>query len=368
MLFLYYGTSPREANEPGPARRNEPAPFEKGFAEHLEEHRDRYVADRIERDRRAEAFFTDVEAILHEPNPEGMARARRAYERLLLRRGSGDLPAARVDLVQLVMDLPLSDESYVVVEPWLVSFEQKLVEGLRANDAAYMKYWVGMQQTANPWLERAKEVPEEQYELRDEMLQRYYREGESLRLSLFVHKKQLHDLVLAGLREVIAALSAEEVDELQKRFDEIAFDLIYPDVTSAESLYAVALAIQNLEDWQREAIVARRDLYRDEHSELCDRMEWLWLSQRMATGLPVNRMQEQQGRFLGEFREAGFEREYLNEDQLDALRTILTPEQMERLPKWNFDEDPPRRPWDPPSDGRRRKGYERNRLRNSHDR
>lgn len=358
--YLFYGDGPVDPERKRPMIQGGPAPFEKGFAAYLEEHSEEYVRIRRTLQSFSDTFFADVASILSEPDEIGMQRARWAHERFLLQRGDSDLPAGRVDLVQMVLDLPISDETRAALEPWFLDFEPRFIEALRDLDLANKRYWIGYNRDAVPLMEQQRTLPADAYEEREQIYNRFLQQAETHVHTYFAAKKRLHDLVLDGKRSVSELLSREEAAELERRFNEIAFDLIYPDHTSAEPLYEAALAIENLQDEQRTAINVHRQLYREQHADVSERMEHARLIHRMANGLRWDRMDAAKGESWRKLREAGYEREYLNEDQLDVLRSILTPQQFEQLPEWDFDKNPPRRPWDPTSDRHPRRGYERN--------
>jgi hypothetical protein len=169
------------------------------------------------------------------------------------------------------------------------------------------------------------------------------RKGSAPKLDARRHLVAINERGLTLLKTVLSEANAAT---LEQRYVEVGYPEVYPDRASAHRLYEAALGIDSLQDGQRAAIEAHLDRFVRDHACLSARMTDTIFRKRegLMTGLPEG--QWAAGTEIQNQLDLGLEREQLNEKQAAILRGILSPDQFAQLPDWDFEANPPPRPWD----------------------
>ena len=151
-------------------------------------------------------------------------------------------------------------------------------------------------------------------------------------------------------RQMLAAflgvLDPDNQQTLQRRYLEGAYSLVHPDAGNAATLYAAIEQLDDLTEDQRTTVAALREIFERQHAHISGKMresvaERIKLDMRGT--FESNRAYREEWNVL---RELGLEREELNARQIKPMYGILTPEQIARLPAWDFEENHRPRPWD----------------------
>lgn len=292
-----------------------------------------------------DSFKSNVLLILTEEQRQFVPRMERGLVRVRAERDDLQLPEGNIDLVDLIDGLGLSASDYSAVEAaFLNEYEPEYIRLLLESHDAFIArriaYWdvYDIQyrietEDLNEW---------EKKQLRDEAADIEKRIGRP-RIAAAERLVEFNRRSLARLLEV---LTAEQYGEIHRRYYASAYPELYPDPTSADILYAAALAIEGLDADQREAIEALYVAWSSQYDAMSESMAEAVFYRYWSTyaGRP-SRIGN--GQDLWEvLKERGYEREALNARQIQPLRGLLTAEQFETLPEWDFEKNPPRRRWD----------------------
>lgn len=319
----------------------------------------------------AAVLFRDLAWLLPEDGRHRIRRVENARLRHLYRASPGDLPMARVDLASLLVGMPLSPEERKSLDTVLDEYEPILLDALRARQSAHEEagvYTVRVvaksreldQRTREDGLTLEEAAATEESLSRDDAREKWARIYEP-------HTQRLAQINREWLGRIEAAITEENAAAYRQRVLEAAYERIYPDPAHADALYEAAYALEDLTDEQRAVLETLHDEFRRAHRLISIEMRDIDDRQH---GARLSASRDEWGyEFQGmtELAEAGLKREQLNEAQLAKISLILTPEQVEKLPEWDFEENPRKRPYDRMGHFRRMEQHER-RLREIEER
>jgi len=367
--------------------------WERGYEQWRRDHGDEHDALMSELEEKDRRYFENLEALLTDEQLPRMDRVLLGRQRFRWRVGREQLPGANVDLIELVEGLPLGqlkrrhesqvrrarmlrkfdeaerpfdvqalpleerglalgDEEHERVEAIISDFEPQFVRALREASEetsrrialSYKGVYINQRIEADGEDLEARERARLERR-RDAYWDRATRTGNAAR-------RRLRALNEAALVRFEAALSEANAELLRSRYLELAYPQVYPDRASAVQLYDVAQDLDDLNEGQRPMLDALRAQFLREHEALSEEMAEAVMAKYTEAG---NREQSIENSYEGGRRllELGRKREALNEKQFNLLRAQLTPEQREHLPDWDFEANPPPRPWDPNAEATR---------------
>jgi len=310
-----------------------------------------------------ELFFTELESILSDAQLQQMPRVRYARQRHIYHPTVSGLPEGKFDMIKWFQPasehqshtssrgaFELSADDYALIEPAIAAFEPLFVVALRA-------YWHASWRADEP---RFIMMHLSRYEY---LLREHHGVDPDFGAEMDQHRRAFRRLKLRAVRSVeranrqglamfMAALPEQRANELHQFYHEAAYPEIFPDRSHADPLYDAVLAFEDLSDDQRSAVHAMRDDYERRHAQLSDQMIEHIRTRHLArfNDRSVIDDDTSRGAVIAEQREhlrtTGNERLALNEAQAKVLSELLTPEQIERMPAWDFTADPQPRPWD----------------------
>jgi len=311
------------------------------------------VAAALERD---EAFFTSLEQVLRPEQAPRTQRVRLGRARHLWRHGTSEFPEANVDLIALVEELDLDEDTQAAVDEVIAEFEPVFVAALQdAGDLSidFRKRRLNADMLAihNALLEARRFDEQARIDALEENLDDL--KVERGRLILPDYRRLVH-INRGGLTRIMSVLPDHEAEALSVLYREAAYPHVYPDPADARALYDAASGIDNLGKLRHHAIEAARTTFRAAHDRLSREMAESWMKVRSGRidGTPEAKREAVEHDLR--FQNLALEREALNAKQALILRGILSPEQFALLPDWDFEKNPPPRPWDPHDTLRRR--------------
>jgi hypothetical protein len=207
------------------------------------------TADRIERLRTRlksvnDSFFDQVETVLSEFQLEELQKVRYAHERFTLKRSARFIRERSIDIVELAQQIQAQSGELGRCDTVLANFEPEFIEALRRAAQADMQHY--------------------KYEFEGRDIQRKMLEEFNVNLQHEVDRladaggraclpaqQNLVRTIRSGLKQLKAALSPEAAALLQQRYDEMAYPEVYPDIVSADPMYAEALKLETLDELQR---------------------------------------------------------------------------------------------------------------------
>jgi hypothetical protein len=132
---------------------------------------------------------------------------------------------------------------------------------------------------------------------------------------------------------------------VSKLYFEEAYPEVHPDSASAHHLYDIAAAIDTLTADHRSNLATLREAFQMQHDRLSERMMESVFKCGLAEFARAPDYAAAVASELETLTQLGRTREALNLGQLTRIRDALPPEQAARLPDWDFEKKPPRRPW-----------------------
>lgn len=293
---------------------------------------------RAEFDHRDAEFFADIESILVEGRSGAMQRVRLARRRARLL-PLPQVPEENVDMVALLDGLGLLDSPSDAVVQFIEAHEERFFTALqRIVDARQraQDYDIDAWQDAFRMRQNGAQPAEERMDSR-----------ETAGRMKIQPIRDLINLNRSAMVELGQILPDDEYSKLGIAYQRFAYDEIYPDPGDARALYEVALVIVGVTQSQQQSLAGLRAIFEQRHDQLSAHMAEAELLRRLTSienehdvGLKLNDL-------WTELRELGVERENLNRAQLSIIKSILTVEQAQHLPAWDFDAHPRPRPWDP---------------------
>lgn len=316
-----------------------------GYVEAYETHLPERREILVEMKRRDEAFFADLEAILRPDQRPRMRRVRYARQRQLWSVGRDQLPEGNVDLAHLVLQLDLTDDEEARASEILDWYEPQLLAELKETQKAYLEFLPLMHRRMSikkSYLDGTPLTPERLQAMFAEINPLHERSAEVLKGP----GEDLVDLNRRALKQFKAVLDEDGRERLDRLYREEAYPEAWPDPVNAIVLYQAAAKLDDLEESQRATVAVLRDQFQREHERLSERLAEALMDRRRAWRHGGPHLEHPEHLDMDRILEIGLEREKLNEHQIDRLRTILLPEQIERLPEWDFEKNSPDRPWD----------------------
>ncbi|MGI9015328.1 MAG: hypothetical protein ACR2GY_13925 [Phycisphaerales bacterium] len=307
-------------------------------------------------------FFANLAAILTPEQSLRMPRVRRGRERSIEQFYSPQLPEGNVDLTRLVDAIELTAEERDTLEREFIDlYEPAYIRFLRASNAAERaRAREGWDIHSLQYRAKQTSDPLEVLAIHDQITAEEKRAG-AIRIQsaeALVHHNRTS---LAHLR----ALVADDPDlsaTILQRYREMAYPHIYPDPADAASLYDAAFTVTDLGPDQHEAVRVLLEVFRDRHERISKRLADMYYTERYDGYRGDGRAMADAAR---QVIAIGLEREALNAMQLNALKGVLSPEQVTELSEWDFAAHPRPRPWDPDwrrLDDQRKRELERERL------
>lgn len=286
-------------------------------------------------------YFNDLGALVNDHAKIERLRLRRA--RQVYKPDRSQLPGGNVDLFGVLdrIEFRLDRKVLVAIRVWRGEWEQRYVNLIqqvaiagRGGNFAFARAADARARIEDEaWGGKA---PGHWHAIYDEYTTRGTN-GQS-----FAVREPLRAFVEARLHELKGVLDPIAAYEVESIYLQESYPEAYPDPASAEQIYRAALALDDLTNDQREALKQLRREFLFAHDQLTREMRDA-LSTFRREGLLPNGY----SRNWREVQQAvGEEREQLNADQIHRISPMLTPEQLRRLPEWDFQLNPPLRPWD----------------------
>lgn len=258
--------------------------------------RDRFVAD-------LKMMLTDEQSAHWDRFERGLRRSQEIGQNYYL----GFISGAKVDLVEIIEELPLDESTRASIDPELVSYEIELDRSLVATRAFI-----------DQWEEKAREM---NFEENATEMATVYKDGVAMVSGIRDINKRHADRLEARLPE-------ESRRAFRKAFNTDAYPAIYR-VNAAERTLERALGLEDLRDDQRERLVLIKDQYERELAGANAR--WAeatvrWEGERTMMSFQG---QEEEPDWLKAAKEL---RTRLDERTNEKIESVLTAEQLERLP------------------------------------
>lgn len=306
-------------------------------------------------------FFTDLASILTEQQSPRMDHVRLRRELTIASRSihQFQLPEGNVNLaVQLgLLELPEQTRATLRSE-FLPLYEARLLELLRVTAEVNRRRSIGLWDAEAIQWEMRKRPQDVNDPVLQEQLKEYFRIMSSIGEPLVVARLQVVEHNRAALVRLRELLPAHSFIELRDRIRRIAYPKIWPDAGSPEDLFTTLLAREDLPSDLRAGINDMQIAWAQRHEMLSLEMAEQLMQQRIR-GLRASRDAPREGaRARSDLEALGHQREALNRYQQELLEKMLPPEILAELPLRDWENDPPRRPWDP-SDVSRRMRAER---------
>lgn len=277
--------------------------------------RDAFTRLRGERERMERTFFEDVKTIL---TPEQAAQWPRV-ERLRRRETTmshGFIAGENVDLFRLLERMNLPADLTQALTPTLEQYEVELDQALVARNKV-------QEEGIDGFLGGRFGRPEEGLDM--EKAQRAFQEAREASL-------RLRDVNRRFARQIEAALPEDRRQTFTRLFNEASFPEVYRESPVVRNVSA-ALGFSDLTADQRTRLIEVRDQFLRESAPVLDRLAKA-IEEQQATMTVDQLMARFRGGDdnspLGQARQA---RRELERSFSDRVRSILTPEQIERLPQ-----------------------------------
>ena len=325
-----------------------------GWLDKLEEHR--AIGDALrERQLTMEAaLMLDVRGLLREEQRPHFPRLANARLREIWKPNhEGNLPDGNLDLIEIVAGLDLAPEERGGLDELLDQYEAELIPTMINLHVVYHEIETPVSNELLRYFEtEGQMLTPDDWERRYTTLRAIMQDAAPRWMAV---KHALRRLNLRYHEEIMQILPEAFHDEFHRRYNEVAYFLIHPDPTDARVLYDEVEAMEDLTDDQREVVAAFRERFERAHDALSRRMEEAELQRRIFImsgrshmGFRATPEEAERMNVVG----LGMERITLNEAQPTVLRTVLDPEQFERLPQWSFERVAGVRPWAPTIDRR----------------
>lgn len=284
-----------------------------------------------------DSFFDSVELLLADEQLPGMQRVRLGHERFSYKRTERGLRERQLDVVAIVDEMNLDDDDRKRVENVLQDFEPVFVQALR--NAAESDQRRAVHEFAVMDLMRL--VMDDQPDIQEKKAALLEKAGK-LSYSAF---NRLVETNRKGLRQLMGVLSGESAAELERRYKEEAYPEIYPDPAFAEPIFIAADKLEDLTEDQRAALQLYREMYANEHVSLSKKLADHAHQRTVANFRAAPGHDEKALKAEEEIRRLAMRREQLNLSQPGRIRSMLLPEQNERLKPWIYETKSPPRPW-----------------------
>ncbi len=252
--------------------------------------------------------LADVQTVLS-PEQQGqwprVERMRRRESTL----GRGFIAGERADVVRMVEDLKLPEDKATEVAPILEAYELELDRELVERNKMFED---GMNQGQQ--LMRDNDM---------EKLQELFAKGREASI-------KVRDVNRKYARQLQGALAPDVAAKFESEFKKQSFPMVYRDRYPTQAMSA-AMEMTDLEPSQREAIVALKDTFTRENDAMNTRHEKAVEEQEASMNIGRMMMGGMGGgEAMREVREA---RRTLEQQTMDKLKAVLSPEQYAKLPE-----------------------------------
>lgn len=282
--------------------------------------REMFQTFRARREAMEKSFFTDVQAIL---TPEQQAQWPRV-ERVRRREHTvqrGLMSGERVDVIQVVEQQKLPQDVRASLTPTLEQYELDLDKALIERNKAYddaMTRIGELFQNGDPEAARAE-------------MQKIMDASRSASI-------RVRDLNRRYARQVQGMLPEAARWEFERAVRQASFPQVYRETRASRQL-AAAKGFSDLDDAQRQGIQALSEAYARDLGQINDQLAQA--TERMEETITADRIFRARmgGMEDGPAAELWQKRRDLDRTTGESLRKLLRPEQIERLPRQNPDED-----------------------------
>jgi hypothetical protein len=264
------------------------------------------------RQKMEDSFFSDFKAVLTPAQTEKFPKIERQRRREQTI-GRGLMSGERVDLIRTIADLKLPAEQLEAVQPTLDLYEADLDRELATRNTVY---------------EESQSKIREMFEAgnMDEM-QKVLEKGREA-------SKRVRDVNRRYARQLETMLPTEAQAKFAEQVRRESFPMVYRPTQASRALEA-ARAFTDLDENQTAALGTLAETYDRELTSLNKQLEQATLD-REESITAQDLMSRGMGGFRGEDGPAGELREKrreLDNTTMDKLRALLTPEQIENLPR-----------------------------------
>lgn len=298
----------------------------------------------------AEILYTDLATLLTEDQMMRIQRVRSARIRHLYRPDVGELPEGRADLASVLVGMTLTDQEWTALMSVLDQYEPIIIDALKRRQEAHVRGGKAAARSVALLEELDRENTQHGRDADHYINSPLYHEAQKLREewariteSASIHLAQINREWVPRFE---AALAEENADIFRRRFLETAYEPIHPDPAHADALYDAVFALEDLTDVQRDILETLHEEFRRAHGVISFEMRDIYDRQQEARITASREKREYFTQGIYELAQAGLRREQLNEAQLAKIKAILTPEQANKLPEWDFTEHPRERPFD----------------------
>ena len=262
------------------------------------------------------SFFSDFRSVLTSAQSERFPKIERQRRREQTI-GRGLMSGERLDLIRTVEDLKLPEAETATVMPTLDLYEADLDRELAARNAVY---------------EESQSKIREMFEAgnMDEM-QKVLEKGREA-------SKRVRDVNRRYARQLETTLPTEAQAKFAEQVRRESFPMVYRPTQAGRALDAVK-GFTDLDDTQGTALTSLKESYERELGALNKQLEQATLD-REESITAQDLMSRGFGGFGGEDGPAGElrqKRRDLDSTTMDKLRALLTPEQVEKLPRRDVD-------------------------------
>ncbi len=309
--------SQQEFNEAAKAAREEMDKLRDEARESRDREVWRQMGDQMEKFRKSrekmeETFFSDFKAVLNEQQLEKFPKIerQRRREQTIAR---GLMSGERVDLIRTVEELNLAPEQLATVQPTLELYEADLDRELQTRNSVYDEN-----------MGKVREMFESGN--MDEMQKVLERGREA--------SKRVREVNRRYARQIETMLPAEAQSKFSDVVRRESFPMIYRPTQASRAIEA-ARGFTDLDENQKSALATLDESFTREMSSLNRQLEQATLD-REESVTAQDMMSRGWGGFggddgpLGELRQ---KRRDLDTTTTEKLRALLTPEQVERLPR-----------------------------------
>jgi len=297
-------------------------------------------------------FFNSVHSILSEEQSPRMSRARLGHHRFEYGMTRISFRERDIDPIELVEQLPLSNEERAAVEVVIADYEpifvHALIQSRRSDDRSSMLIAAAADRY-RPML-TGEETPTEEAMMEVEEI---YADASAIREPT---SQRLVDTIRSGINRFAEVLAVENAELFRRRCNELAYPEVYPDPLFDDSLalYDTAMQLESISHDQRESLRMLRAEYINRHTAISKKMAervfdigLTWFKQE------PGRVDDHVRELKDAFRPLGLEREQLNKLQWSKVAEVIEPELFGQLPKWEYADSDPPRPWEPDNWGKR---------------
>jgi len=293
-----------------------------------------------------QSLFDSLGALLPPERRDLIQRVRLGRRRFLAAPRDYDdvLPEARPDPIAILLSRDAVGERREAIDALIAASEERYVAALERDLEARLR------RDRDRWIEQAIQAQlrtlEPESFARVQLLKEFYERKARAGKRRINAAENLEREALRVVDQAVRCLHPDDAYFVVSRFRDIAHPTIYPDPASADALFENLAQSDFLSESMKNDLAELQRAFSNEHESLSKMMAEN-RALRHRRGMIADKGYKHELEALDmEFMELAERRYALCARQIRHVLAAVPPDLRDRLPEWDFEQNPRRRPWD----------------------